>query len=107
MGMDLDTGPGHWCVLFLVEDKSGAGPNGASGAGGPASKKGFGAIPVVTAKARKGNIPVYLVNLGGVLPIYTVTVKSRVDGQLMSVHYKEGDMVQKGDPLIEIDSAAL
>jgi len=77
---------------------------GAAGAGAQAQKKGFGAIPVVTAKARKGNIPVYLVNLGGVLPIYTVTVKSRVDGQLMEVHYKEGDIVQKGGPLIEIDS---
>jgi multidrug efflux system membrane fusion protein len=59
---------------------------------------------VVGAKARKGNIPVYYVNLGGVLPIYTVTVRSRVDGQLMDVHYKEGDIVQKGSPLIEIDS---
>jgi hypothetical protein len=58
---------------------------------------------VVAAKARKGNIPVYLVNLGGVTPIYTVTVRSRVDGQLMEVHYKEGDIVQKGAPLIEID----
>ena len=89
---------------FWSRTNTGAGPNGPSGAGGPASKKGFGAIPVVTAKARKGNIPVYLVNLGGVLPIYTVTVKSRVDGQLMEVHYKEGDIVQKGAPLIEIDS---
>jgi multidrug efflux system membrane fusion protein len=69
------------------------------------SKKGRGpaSIPVVAAKARKGSIPVYYVNLGGVLPIYTVTVKSRVDGQLMEVHYKEGDIVQKGSPLIEID----
>jgi multidrug efflux system membrane fusion protein len=76
---------------------------GASGAAGQGQKKGFGAIPVVAAKARKGNIPVYFVNLGGVLPIYTVTVRSRVDGQLMEVHYKEGDIVQKGAPLIEID----
>ena len=59
---------------------------------------------MVVAKARKGNIPVYFVGLGGVTPIYTVTVKSRVDGQLMSVHYKEGDVVAEGAPLIEIDS---
>ena len=76
---------------------------GAAGAAAQAQKKGFGAIPVVVAKARKGNIPVYFVGLGGVTPIYTVTVKSRVDGQLMSVHYKEGDVVAEGAPLIEID----
>jgi multidrug efflux system membrane fusion protein len=76
----------------------------ASAAAAQAKKKGPAAIPVVAAKARKGNIPVYDVNLGGVLPVYTVTVRSRVDGQLMDVHYKEGDIVQKGAPLIEIDS---
>jgi multidrug efflux system membrane fusion protein len=87
---------------FLSRKKSGA-SGSASGAGAAAQKKGFGAIPVVAAKARKGNIPVYYVNLGGVLPVYTVTIRSRVDGQLMEVHYKEGDMVQKDAPLIEID----
>ncbi|MGA3040476.1 MAG: efflux RND transporter periplasmic adaptor subunit [Bryobacteraceae bacterium] len=108
------SGHGWIWLLLLVLVAAGAyyfwskksvatGTNGSGGAGG-AQKKGFGAIPVVTAKARKGNIPVYLVNLGGVLPIYTVTVRSRVDGQLMEVHYKEGDIVQKGSPLIEIDS---
>jgi multidrug efflux system membrane fusion protein len=75
----------------------------AAAAAAQAKKKGPGAIPVVASQARKGNIPVYLVNLGGVLPIYTVTVRSRVDGQLMDVHYKEGDIVQKGAPIIEID----
>jgi membrane fusion protein, multidrug efflux system len=75
----------------------------ASAAAAQAKKKGPAAIPVVSAKVRKGNIPVYFVNLGGVLPIYTVTVRSRVDGQLMEVHYKEGDIVQKGAPIVEID----
>jgi membrane fusion protein, multidrug efflux system len=41
--------------------------------------------------------------LGAITPIYTVTVKTRVTGQLMSVHFKEGDLVNKDDPLIEID----
>jgi len=89
---------------FWSKRNPGQGAGGAAGAGAQAQKKGFGAIPVVAAKARKGNIPVYLVNLGGVLPIYTVTVRSRVDGQLMDVHYKEGDIVQKGAPIVEIDS---
>jgi len=61
------------------------------------------ATPVVAVKATKGNIGVYITGLGAITPIYTVTVKSRVDGQLMAVDFKEGDLVQKGDPLIEID----
>jgi multidrug efflux system membrane fusion protein len=60
-------------------------------------------IPVVAATAQTGNIGVYVTGLGAITPIYTVTVKSRVSGQLMSVHFKEGDLVRKDDPLIEID----
>ena len=66
--------------------------------------RGLLAIPVVAARARKGNIGVYFTGLGTVTPIYTVTVKSRVDGQLMKVLYKEGDVVQQGQLLVEIDS---
>ena len=60
-------------------------------------------VPVVAAKSRKGDIGVYITGLGAVTPIYTVTVKSRVDGQLMKVLYKEGDIVHEGDLLVEID----
>ena len=60
-------------------------------------------VPVVAAKTRKGDIGVYITGLGAVTPIYTVTVKSRVDGQLMQVLYKEGDIVHQGDLLVEID----
>ena len=76
-------------------------PPGAAGQG----QKGRGpmVIPVVGAKARQDNIPLYFTGLGAVTPIYTVTVKSRVDGELMQVHYKEGDIVHKGDPLVDID----
>jgi multidrug efflux system membrane fusion protein len=58
---------------------------------------------VDAAKARRGDIGVYFNGLGSVTPIYTVTLKSRVDGQLMNLHYNEGDVVRKGDLLIEID----
>jgi multidrug efflux system membrane fusion protein len=60
-------------------------------------------VPVVAASVRRGDIGVFITGLGAVTPIYTVTVKSRVDGQLMQVHYKEGDIVHQGDLLVEID----
>jgi multidrug efflux system membrane fusion protein len=59
--------------------------------------------PVVAAKARRGDIGVYITGLGAVTPIYTVTVRSRVDGQLMKIYYQEGKLVHQGDPLVEID----
>jgi len=67
--------------------------------------KGAGAAgtPVVISKATTGNIGVYVTGLGAITPLATVTIKSRVDGQLMQVHFQEGDVVHQGDPLIEID----
>jgi multidrug efflux system membrane fusion protein len=61
------------------------------------------AIPVVAAKSRTGDIGVYYSGLGAITPFATVTVRSRVDGQLMTVRYREGDTVHKGDLLVEID----
>jgi len=70
---------------------------------GKAGKKGPGAVPVVAVKAHRGNIGVYINGLGNITPIYTDMVKSRVDGELMGIHFKEGDTVHKGDLLLEID----
>jgi multidrug efflux system membrane fusion protein len=58
---------------------------------------------VVAAKTQQGNINVYFTGLGTVTPLNTVTVKSRVDGQLLKIQYKEGDLVHQGDVLLEID----
>jgi multidrug efflux system membrane fusion protein len=58
---------------------------------------------VIGTHAQRGNIAVYLNGLGSVTPINTVTVRSRVDGELTRVAYKEGDLVTKGDVLVEID----
>ena len=60
-------------------------------------------IPVVAATARAGDMPVYLQGLGTVTAFNTVTVKTRIDGQLIGVHFKEGQFVNKGDVLAEID----
>ena len=66
-------------------------------------KKGGGTILVVAARAKKGNINVYDSGLGAVTPVYTNLVRSRVDGELMNVKFKEGQLVKKGDLLAEID----
>jgi multidrug efflux system membrane fusion protein len=60
-------------------------------------------VPVVAAEARSGDLPVHLIGLGTVTPLNTVTVRSRVDGQLLSVEYKEGQLVRQGELLAQID----
>ncbi len=72
-----------------------------------AAKKGSlrpRSIPVVAAAARQGDMPVYLQGLGTVTAFNTVTVKTRIDGQLVSVNFKEGQFVHEGDVLAEIDA---
>jgi membrane fusion protein, multidrug efflux system len=65
-----------------------------------ASQRG---VPISTTTATKGSIGVYINALGTVTPVYTATITSRVDGQINSVNYREGQMVHKGDVLLQID----
>ncbi len=62
-----------------------------------------GATPVATATAKKGNIGVYLEAIGTVTPVHTASITSQVNGLVIAVHYTEGQIVHKGDPLIDID----
>jgi multidrug efflux system membrane fusion protein len=62
-----------------------------------------GGVPVMTASAKKGSIGVYLDAIGTVTPVYTASITSQVNGLVTGVYYKEGQIVQKGDPLIDID----
>jgi membrane fusion protein, multidrug efflux system len=107
-----------WLLVLLVAaaaayyywSKSGAAGNAGTGNAPPTAGsggrggRGAGITPVVAARAKKGDISVYLESLGNVTPLSTVTIKSRVDGQLIEVKYKEGDIVQQGAPLVEIDT---
>jgi multidrug efflux system membrane fusion protein len=61
------------------------------------------AVPVTVADVRKGDFPIYLNGLGTVQPFDTVLVRSRVDGEVIKVGFKQGQMVKEGDMLVEID----
>jgi multidrug efflux system membrane fusion protein len=97
-----------WIVLLLIfaagfllvlrhhDDSTKSAGAGRRGAGG-------GPVTLTTATAQKGNIGVYLDAIGTVTPVYTASITSQVTGPVIAVRFKEGQIVGKGDPLIEID----
>jgi len=98
-----------WIVLLLIfaagfllvlrhhDDTKKPAAGGRRGAAG-------GTASVTSATAQKGDIGVYLNAIGTVTPVYTSSITAQVSGIVTEVHYTEGQMVRKGDPLIEIDS---
>src|SRR5208282_1490889 len=114
------SGGSHWLIWLIVigvvaagiwfyRSRSAQNASTAAAAGdssGAAGKGGHAAIPlvpVVVATATKGDLPVFYNGLGTVNAFNTVTVRSRIDGQLISVAFKEGQLVKEGDVLAEID----
>lgn len=89
-------------ILFLIlrfQDGSKA------AAAAPAGRRGTtGPVTTVVATAQKGNIGVYLNAIGTVTPVYTASITSEVMGLVKQVHYTEGQLLHKGQPLIDIDA---
>jgi membrane fusion protein, multidrug efflux system len=77
---------------------AGRGRGGRNGGGDPNA-----AVPVAVTSALRRDLPIYLDGLGSVEAFNTVTVKTRVDGQMMEVNFKEGQDVHQGDLLAIID----
>lgn len=95
-----------WVVILLLfallfwwvmhRKQTAAAPSGRRGAGG-------GAVTLTTETAKQGDIGVYLDAIGTVTPVYTNTIVSQVTGAISQVRYREGQMVYRGQPLIQID----
>jgi membrane fusion protein, multidrug efflux system len=86
-------------LVYYFTGKSTSGSN-ASAAGGRGQN---GPAAITVGQSTTGNINIYVDALGTVTPVATVTLFSQITGVVMSVHYREGQMVHKGDPLVDID----
>jgi membrane fusion protein, multidrug efflux system len=104
----------HWAIgatvllmvlgaTFLLSQRSQKAGSEGGKSGSRRGRGAGGAVPVSVAPVERGNMGVYINALGTVTPVYTVTVTSRVVGQLAGIHYREGQIVHKGDLLAEID----
>jgi multidrug efflux system membrane fusion protein len=87
-------------IFYLVLRKSSG--KQAAAAGGRRGMFG-GPVTLTEAVAKQGDIGVYLNAIGTVTPVYTATIYNQVAGVVQAVHYREGQMVRKGDPLVDID----
>src|SRR5256885_6022143 len=79
------------------------GPNPVAPAAAPGPNPVAPAVPAVATPAQARDMGVYLTGLGSVTPLHTVTVRTQVNGQLLSVHLHEGQLVRQGGLFAEID----
>ena len=87
---------GGFYLVMRKRDATATASKSPRGGGGP--------VTLVTATAQKGDIGVYLDSIGTVTPVYTASIASQVNGIVTAVNYKEGQLVRKGDSLIDIDA---
>ena len=86
------------------KDADRAGKNAGGGGGGSQKRGGQnGPVPVLAATAKAADVPIYLYGVGTVQAYYTVTVRAQVTGRLVSVPFREGQDVKKGDLLAQVD----
>ena len=85
---------------YVFVTHQGAAPSGPTARGQTAGPR---PLPVTAVPAKVGDLNVYLTGLGSVTPLNTITVKSRVDGELIEAPFREGQIVKAGDVLAEID----
>jgi membrane fusion protein, multidrug efflux system len=90
-------GIAFYLVLRHKDDASKA------GAGAAGRRGGLGPVTITAATANKGSIGVYLDAIGTVTPVYTDSILAQASGPVIGVHYREGQTVRKGDPLVDID----
>jgi multidrug efflux system membrane fusion protein len=100
-------GLGIWYFRGSRASTEAQGPAAPGGASKGQGRQGAGAggfvIPVVVATAQRGDLPVYFDGLGTVTAFNTVTLHSRVDGQITKINFQEGQFVHQGESLLEID----
>ncbi len=87
-------------IVRLTHKTPGASGAAASGGHGRGAQ---GPAAITVGQSKTGDINIYDDALGTVTPVFTVTLYSQITGKVIAVHYKEGQIVHKGDPLVDID----
>jgi multidrug efflux system membrane fusion protein len=107
LALAILVGVGIWYFRGSRASTEAQGPAAPAGASKGQGRQGAGAggfiIPVVVATAQRGDLPVYFDGLGTVTAFNTVTLHSRVDGQITKINFQEGQFVHQGESLLEID----
>jgi multidrug efflux system membrane fusion protein len=88
----------YWVVTHQQHSQA-----ATTGGGGRRGMGGGGAVPVSIATAHSGSVGIYQDAIGTVTPLHTASINAQVTGVITAVHYREGQVVSKGDPLIDID----